>query len=112
MNESIFPVLLMVAGTLAALLVVIALARKQMRSNRGLAEARRIDRERRRFVIARREEISRALQNTTLRADELERITDTIVAEIASRNDGGCLDAYLADTRGFLAEEVARRATS
>ena len=112
MNQTSLPVLLIAAVILAALAIAIVFLRKRRGFSRDLAEINRTNAERQQFVIAQGDELSRAVSNTTLRADEFKRITDAIVAEIALRNDAGCLDAYLADTRDFLAEEVAKRAAT
>src|SRR3546814_20224159 len=94
MNQTSLPTLLIAAVTLAVLAIAIVLWRKRESAGRERAEVSRTNAERQQFVIARGDELCRAVSNTTLRADEFKRITDAIVAEIALRNDAGCLDAY------------------
>ena len=104
--------LLIAAIILAAVALALVYWHKRKGFSRDLAEINRTNADRQQFVIDRGDELSRAVSNTTLRADEFKRITDSIVAEISLRNDAGCLDAYLADTRDFLTEELAKRAAT
>ena len=108
MNQASFSALAVSAAIFVGFLVVAFLWRKMV-SRRISREVDRVNLERQNFVISRSDEIGRLLGNSTLRADELKRMTDSLVAELETRNDNGCLDAYLADTREFLGEEIAKR---
>jgi hypothetical protein len=96
-------------------LTLVAVAIMKVRSN--LASRREAERvhaenlERQQFLTARIESISQLLANQSLPLAELKTRTDSLVAEMESRNVDGILDPLIADTTDHLQEELAKRAS-
>jgi hypothetical protein len=97
-------------------LTLAAAAVMKVRSN--LASRREAERvhaenlERQQYLTARIESISQLLANQDLPLAELKARTDSLVAEMESRNVDGMLDPLLEDTTSHLREELARRASA
>lgn len=61
------------------------------------------------FLNERTESLRLLLADPELSSADLRLRADTIIAEMEARNSNGSLNAFLADTREYLASEIGKR---
>ena len=108
MSQSSIPLFVTLAGLVLAVVVTV-LWRRRVAQQRVIATEHARNRERQDFVIARLDLITRLLENRDMPLSELELRTEAIVKEMESQNIDGVLDPLIADTTGYLREELQKR---
>lgn len=92
--------------TLGALLAFYYWRRTQSRRLTRIFEARNLELQQ--FLNERTESLKRLLEDPVISVAELKGRTDTIVAEMEARNCNGNIDAFLADTKEYLARKIGK----
>ena len=97
---------------LAAIIVgaiIVLRLRQHAAARRYLDQVNKENRETQEFVLARLDSIEKLLADTNLSPSDLQQKSDSVFAEMESRNVKGDLTDLIADTRSYLASEIDRR---
>ena len=106
-NDRIF-FLAIISAIVIGIIVVVKL-RQQAVARRYLDQVTKENRETQEFVLARLDSIEKLLADTRLSPSDLRHRSDSILADLESRNIRGDLSPLIEDTKGFLDAEISKR---
>jgi TfoX/Sxy family transcriptional regulator of competence genes len=105
-NDRIFFLAILFALVIGAIVVI---KLRQNTVKRYVEQVNKENQETQEFVIARLDSIEKLLADTSISASDLRHRSDSIFADLESRNVRGDLTPLIEDTRGYLDTEISKR---
>lgn len=89
--------------------IVVLKLRQRAIARRYLDQVNKENRETQEFVLARLDSLEKLFADASISPSDLRQRTDSIFAELESRNVRGDLSPLIADTRGYFDGEISKR---